>query len=411
MNKVKIKYFHEAPIYKKIFKKDKNDREINLYKFSNYSITGENLFYPNPVMLSKDKKIVYKPIREETMSLKKAFKQEEVFYIRNNLKIKKVEKDPVFFFIYNTDNYFHFIYDTLPYLISYLFLKKRNNKIKLLMNFPNKNKKEFYTFICEFLELLGIKKKDIKIVNEETLYRTIYVSNSYTHDFDSNKPPRNEIYKLYTQIVKKAISKKGKNYPSKIYVSRRSWIHGDVSNIGTNYTNRRKMQNEDQLIAFLEKKGYKEVFPERMSSIEKINLFYNAREIVGAIGGGMCNCLFSKKDCKVITIVSPCFLEINKRFEYSLNKCDLTLFSETKHTEKTEIKSNMRVKYKKIIGEVVNINKNKVTINYSKAPVSGWNSEEKYNQVTVNTEECKKIDNGLNSPWKINIKKFKNIIK
>ena len=36
---------------------------------------------------------------------------------------KNICNMPLFLFIYNTDNYFHFLYDSLPYLISYLHIK------------------------------------------------------------------------------------------------------------------------------------------------------------------------------------------------------------------------------------------------------------------------------------------------
>ena len=109
---------------------------------------------------------------------------------------KKFESECLFYFIYNTDNYFHFVYDTLPYLISFMEMKKTKPKLKLLMNYPNPNKKEHYRFVSEFLDILGITDNDIKIIDENTEYSSILVSTSYTHDFDSNLPPRNEIYDL-----------------------------------------------------------------------------------------------------------------------------------------------------------------------------------------------------------------------
>ena len=61
------------------------------------------------------------------------------------------------------DNYFHFVYDTLPYLISFFELKKEIPNLKLLMNYPNFQKNKFYTFVNEFLEILNIMSTDIKI--------------------------------------------------------------------------------------------------------------------------------------------------------------------------------------------------------------------------------------------------------
>ena len=63
---------------------------------------------------------------------------------------------PVFYFVYNTDNYYHFIYDTLPYLITFNHLRSNIPNLKLLMNYPNKSMDNFYLFVKEFLEILDI---------------------------------------------------------------------------------------------------------------------------------------------------------------------------------------------------------------------------------------------------------------
>ena len=157
MNKITLfKKFH---IYKNIFEMDTyNTRKIDLYKFENCTTTGLNLYYPNILLKSKNTLIL--PLLERTMSLKSG-----TIYEKNNMefnnndgekKIVNICEVPVFFFIYNTDNYFHFLYDSLPYLITYLSLKKEMPDIKLLMQFPNEQKKVFYPFVMEFLEILNI---------------------------------------------------------------------------------------------------------------------------------------------------------------------------------------------------------------------------------------------------------------
>ena len=284
---VKIKELNEIKNKSLFLEKDVNGREIYMYTLHNCNFTGENLFYPN-VLLFCDNEI-YSPMKEKIMSLDNIKTKSNFDYISPN--INKIEKNPVFFFVYNTDNYFHFIYDTLPYLISYTHLKKNITHLKLLMNYPNNQKSEMYDFVIQFLELLNIKQDDILIVNENTQYDNVYISTSYTHDFDSNLPPRKEIYDLYHSMVRK-IDTINIETPKKIYVSRRTWINNNDSNIGTNYTLKRKMMNEDELVCYLEKKGFKEVFTENLSTIEKIKYFSNAECVIGAIGGGVSNVLF-----------------------------------------------------------------------------------------------------------------------
>lgn len=395
-------------LYKNIFPYE-NGREINTYLYLNCCLTGDNLYYPN-VLLNDNNEWLILPVIERTMSLKMSSiyeKNNMQFHYDNKNNLNKVKYDlPLFFFIYNTDNYFHYLYDTLPYLISYLNLKRDIPELKLLMNYPNPNKKNFYPFIVEFLSILNINETDIVIADENTLYSKIYISTSYTHDIDSNLPPRKEIYDFYKNMVSE-VRKKYNNIetPKKIYVSRRTWLHNNFSNIGTNYTTRRKMVNENELVGKLEKDGYVEIFTENLSTIEKILYFGNATHVVGAIGGGISNVLFSSKDTKLEAIVSPSFLDVNYRFKYSLDCIDVTYNYNTKHVEEGEFKTYMRVKTKdnKIIGEIEKINNNKLLILYANEFNVGWNLNNKYNEIELDIEDVEKLDNGLNSPWKVEL--------
>lgn len=412
---MKIIYFNQPDyIYTNVYPEE-NKREINIYKYSNCNLTGINLYYPNILLFlnenSNINNILIMPIIEKTMSLNMSSiyetkNMEYDFSNNQNNPIPKIHFEcPVFFFIYNTDNYFHYLYDTLPYLISYLHLKKTIHTLKLLMQYPNPNKCSLYPFIIEFLNILGINENDIIMAYEHYIYKNIYISTSYTHDFDSNHAPRKEIYNFYKEMVNE-VNKKYKIYntpPKKIYVSRRTWIHNNLSNIGTNYTTRRKMINEDELVKKLENEGYVEIFTENLTTIEKIQYFANATHIVGAIGGGISNVLFSDKETILEAIVSPTFLDVNYRFKHSLDCVNVKYNFNTQHIEEGEFKTYMRVKTKdnKIIGEIEKINNNKILILYAKDFNVGWNYNTKYSEIELDVNDIIKIDNGLNSPWKI----------
>jgi len=404
---MKIALFKNIPVFKNILEKDDNNREINIYNAKNVCLTGHSIFYPN-VLLKTNKKLIL-PLLERTMSLKSGTIYEkqnmEYNYVKN--EIKKHMTVPLFFFIYNTDNYFHFLYDTLPYLISFFELKKELPKLKLLMQLPNPQKKEMYRFVLEFLQLLNIEKKDIVMANTETEYSNIYISTSYTHDIDSNLPPRKEIfdfYKHFVNIVNERYSIK--TTPKKLYISRRTWLHNDFSNIGTNYTTRRKLVNEDELVDKLIKEGYKEIFAEKLTTIEKIQYFSNATHVIGAIGGGLANVVFSKKNTKLKAIISPTFLDVNSRFKFCLDCVDVEYDMRTKHVENTEFKTYMRVKTLdgSIVGEIEKIYDNKILVSYTDGSNTGWNSQSKYKKIELNINNVEKLDNGLNSPWKLYLK-------
>jgi hypothetical protein len=388
--------------YISLFDSDDNERKIDIYKLHNCYVTGHNCHYPNAMLRCNGN--VYNPIDEIIMSLKDVKQKEISFNIKSS---NNIIDTPVFYFIYNVENYYHFIYDTLPYLISYIHIRKSIPNLKLLTNY-SVGQTKLYKFVSEFLDLLNIKESNILIADDITMYTTVYVSSSYTHGNDPNKPPRKEIYDFYQYIV--SLVPKILNTPKKIYISRRTWVHNDLTNIGTNYTTRRKLINEDGLVERLSLLGYTEIFTESLSTLEKIQLFSNADEVIGSIGGGLVNVLFSKPNCKLFALISPTFLDINQRFRYSFSNVITTYYTDCTHTSIEDYKLYMRVQVGDIVGEISDINGNDITIEYVDYPVAGWNSTSVYKTITVDKSKCIKLDNGLNSPWIINLKGLLNLL-
>jgi hypothetical protein len=412
--------------FTELFKKDHTERNIGYSLFNNIILTGRNSYYPNTLLYDKNKLI--SPYDEKVMSLNKdSFYDNNVFdiYTDNNLKSnlnKNIIANPVFFFIYNFDNYYHFLYDTLPYLFTYFKIKKFIPELKILVNYPNKNMKNFYKFNNEFLEKI-INMEDLIIHSENNIYKNIYVSSSLTHGGVSNNSPRKEIFDLYKNISNKIdfnkINEKYKNL-DKIYISRRTWINNDNSNIGTDYTSRRKMMNEDELVDKLVKIGFNEIFAENLNTDEKIYLFSNAKIIIGAIGGGMSNLLFSNKDTKSIVLVTPYFLDINYRFKYSMEHTNINYFNDIKtYLENNKIPlycraivTNHESKYFNKYGEISEYkdNNNKYLINISNNDIAGFNNIIKFENELFNETEFKLLDKGLNSPYLVNIKNLFHLL-
>lgn len=375
---------------------------------NNVLITGRNNYYPNILLYSETQLI--SPYDEKVMSLNK-----NCFYDNNQYCYEPIKKEyniitqPVYFFIYNFDNYYHFMYDTLPYLYNYFELKKKIPELKLLINYPNKNN-VFYQFN---MDVFNILKLDYIIHNDNNLYETLYLSNSLTHGGLSNEPPNPNIYSVYDKISK-SINNNFKTY-DKIYISRRTWTRQKSNNIGTDYTTRRKMINEDNLVEELSKLGFVEIFAEDYSLEEKIALFSNAKYVIGAIGGGMCNLLFSPKETKSICIVSPYFLDINYRFKFSMDHTNIIYFNDTNIYADTKIPMYVRIKileglYKDRIGEIVDYKNGKYIINLSNNDVAGFNNEIIFEQIEEKEDNLYKLDEGLNSPYKINIDKLLKLI-
>ncbi len=402
--------------FTEIKKQDETMRNIGYSNIEKCKLIGRNLFYPNVLIHSNN--ILITPYDEKIMSLNKNSFYDDNKYIINNEE-KQINddeqiiniKNPVFFLIYNFDNYYHFLYDTLPYLYTYLYLKKEINNLKILINYPNKNKKELYKFNIEFLEKI-IDINDIIIHNDDHIYSNIYISTSLTHGGFSNNPPRKEIFEIYNNIKNKI--KNNYDTPKKIYISRRTWINNNNSNIGTNYTTRRKMINEDKLVEKLNNLGFIEIFTENLSTEEKIVLFMKAEIIIGSIGGGMANLLFSTKNTKAIILVTPFFLDINYRFQFSFYNSNYIYFNDIiTYRENNEIPLFCRVKIKNTssihhnkIGEIIDYKENKYLINISNNDISGFNNNYEYIKDVFYNNEFELLDKGLNSPFIIDIDKF-----
>jgi len=404
--------------FNEIYEKDSTERNIGYSLFKNIILIGRNNFYPNILLYSEN--ILLSPYDEKIMSLNKdSFYDDNLYHLEikeNNNKI--IIENPVFFFIYNFDNYYHFLYDTLPYLFTFLELKKTIPNLKILVNYPNKCKNEFYKFNTEILEKI-IDINDLIIHNENNIYKDVFVSSSLTHGGYSNNPPRKEIYKIYDLIKNnidyKKINKKYENY-KKIYISRRTLINNDKSNIGTDYTSRRKMTNENDLVEKLNYNGFNEIFAENLNTDEKIYLFSNAEIIIGSIGGGMANLLFSKNNTKTIVIVSPFFLDINYRFKYSMEDTNIKYISDVNtYVEYNKIPLYCRIliidkknEYFEKYGEITEYDKelNKYLINISNNDVAGFNNNVQFNKEWFLENQFTLLDNGLNSPYFVNIDKI-----
>jgi hypothetical protein len=389
-------------IHTKIFDGDGNRDEINVYKINDVFVCTKTFNYPIIEFQNIHSKEIINPIFEKTMSLSDI--DITKFTSHENKNIVSDNSEPLFFLCFNLENYYHFIYDTLPYLISYLELKKEIKKLKLLIQ--NSNLKRF---VLETFELLDIKDDDLIKISDSVLYKEIYFSDSFTHGKNSNLPPHKQSYLIYEKLIKSSYKFKNDtvNNP-KLYVSRRSWIHGNMENIGTNYTDRRTLLNETDIVNFLKEKDFNEIFTENLTMSEKINLFNSAKIVIGPIGGGLVNCLFSNRNCKLIVLNSPTFFDVNSRFLFSFRNVSTTIYNNSYHVDRGKWKRYQRVYIENdnVIGEIIEINSKKILVNHSKDMISGFSKNSNYEKKWFYKKHCVALDNGLNSPFQINLKIF-----
>ena len=176
------------------------------------------------------------------------------------------------------------------------------------------------------------------------------------------------------------------------------------------------MINEYAFVNELIKYGFVEIFSENLNTDEKIYLFLNSKTIIGSIGGGMSNLLFSEPQCESFVIVTPFFLDINYRFKYSMEHTNIKYINDTKtYIEDNKIPLYCRVKivdktsvYFEKYGEISEYNKNnkKYLINISNNDISGFNNNIQFDNEWFLEDKFILLDNGLNSPYTVDINKI-----
>ena len=382
---------------------------------SGVQLTGRNTCYPNCLLWTNHTLI--NPYDERVMSL-----QKDSFYENNEWKEfvepknTTIEYYPIFFLSYNVDNYFHFIYDTLPILASYFELKKIHPNLRCIVQMSHPLKRELNPFVREFLDILRV---DYQYANPNVIYRQMFVSTSFTHGGASNSPPSAMAYPIWKKCLFETEYIDKTNIPKRFYVSRRSWIHGDMTNIGTNYTQRRRCMNEDEVVALLQCYGFQEVFTEQLASYGKLLHFQLAEAVVGIVGGGLCNLLFSEKKTKALCITTPYFMEINERFRFSMEPADLSYTNCTYHANpEYKYKLYSRVKiiqetspYYNLIGEVQKVDGSTYTVHVSSNDVAGFSQDFPFVETVVQENEIGAVDQGLNSPFYVDLNKLETDLK
>ena len=192
-------------------------------------------------------------------------------------------------------NYWHWLFDVLPRInLCNEFFKL--DKIDYFL-FPSLEKK----FQIETLDLLNIpihkrlsSEKYRHIQGTEIIGTDHPVVTSGDATEDHNNPPTWIIEWLKNSFVnKKNKTEKGK----KIYIDR--------STKKINYAAQRVLENEEEIKQNLLKNDFIAVKLHELKFIDQVNLFNNAKCVVGLHGAGFVNLVFCQPETKVIELRSP----------------------------------------------------------------------------------------------------------
>ena len=164
--------------------------------------------------------------------------------------------------------------------------------------------------------------------------------------------------------------------------------------------------NEDALVTLLTEHGYEEVFLECLTMSEKIRLMQGATHVVGCIGGGMANLLFSAAVTRVACIPTPEFLRINARFGHAMNHTQITYLpcaALSDHEGPVPLYVRVRLADGRV-GEVDAYADGAIAIKVpTSGAVAGFAADGVFETVWMDSEtvitELEMLDEGLNSPF------------
>ncbi len=262
---------------------------VNICKYEDVKISAEGIiFYKNRILIESfafpenfrkwKKRAIVKTYINNFLLRKRNYINKNVFWVTDDW----------------SKGYFHWLCDVLPRLkvISGYF----ENAVLLL---PDSFRSLDY--VQTSLEIFGIK--DIRYINnnEILLCSKLYLPTHTAASGDFNEPIIKEVQKTFWEK-----SDSGKNVDfQKVYISRRK-------------ADKRKIQNEDEILEILKKYDFKIICAEDYSFIEQVQLFASVKYLVSSHGAGMTNMLFMPECGNIFEL---------RKFDDNINNCYFNMAS------------------------------------------------------------------------------------
>ena len=198
-----------------------------------------------------------------------------------------VKLNGIYFFAMNpytfTPNYFHYTFQSIaPILIAYkLHLIHSNDVIIMDLNFAFQ--KDLLAIISKYLDL----QLEVFTPQNGVVY---YLENCIFSEFLFRTNFHSSVIESFEKIASAFTSKTCK-FPQNIYISRKD------SGI-------RKIKNEDEVISFISKKGYRIINNSLLSIEDQILMYKTAKNIVAPHGAGLTNLAYSLENISVTELFS-----------------------------------------------------------------------------------------------------------
>ena len=271
-------------------------------KFKTLTIPSLNIFsIENPIIninssaIVKNGKIYY-----ERINTNERFNEGNIKYHNKTYAVADISFDEIIeegFFLGGNGcwNWYHYLIEILP---KTLLLEETNFKTILISDDISN-----YPTMKQALEaLINEKHYTIKLLNRKQNFKVkkLFFINeinkiefnkldSNIKNLDTGYHRENYLYNLRNKLINKYIED-NKSQEKKIFLWREN--------------THRIAQNQNDVLQYLEKKGFKKIDPAKLNLKQQIEIFNSADIIIGTTGAAWTNLIFCKKNAKAI-IFSP----------------------------------------------------------------------------------------------------------
>lgn len=244
-------------------------------------IDDSNVNYSSGKIITHNKKYAY--IRKFDQNMIKKYKN--VFFLGGN----------------GSFNFYHWMIEIVPKLLLLTdnIIKKYNIDYILVNKCVENNKN--YNFLLEKclkhlngIKLIYIEQDDVffaeKLFFINTFNQTVYNLKKIEADYNLTTVYNEKILGQFKLIVDKSNS--NLNSYSKIFILRNEKAVSKYN---------KRFYNEKEIFKFFEQEGFVGIYPDQLTLSEQINIFKNAKFIVGPTGASWSNIVFSKSSTKAIS--------------------------------------------------------------------------------------------------------------
>ena len=216
----------------------------------------------------------------------------------NHDNIPYIDEDVVFLCHLGRNSFGHFLLEHLNRGWCLVDKKYRNMKL-VIIDDRSFGKIDEYIYIL--LDLLGVKKKNIILLDKTTRFKNVYIPSPA---FDLSTYYSDEYCEMWKKITTNV--KDDKVY-EKIYLSR------------TAMPKDRYTYGEKTIQKIFEKNGFKIIWPETLPLIKQIALVKNCKVLAGCAGTALHLAFAMKKGGTVIQIKRNTVLQDNADTQYAIN--------------------------------------------------------------------------------------------